>query len=63
MWPSLSILPYGAYRGAAKRERDYTNSLASASCLRYKTGMNTYENPSAALESLQARIVALRDSL
>jgi len=26
-------------------------------------GMNTYENPSATLESLQARIVALRDSL
>ena len=30
---------------------------------RYKTDMNTYENPSAVLESLQARIVALRDSL
>ena len=46
-----------------KRERVCTNLLASGGCLRYKTGMNTYENPSAALESLQARIVALRDSL
>ncbi len=46
-----------------KRECDGTKSLASGSCPRYKTSMNTYENPSAALESLQARIVALRDSL
>jgi hypothetical protein len=37
--------------------------LASGSGLRYKTRMNTYENPSATLESLQARIIALRDSL
>ena len=50
-------------RFLTKHESVCTNLLASGSGLRYKMGMNTYENPSAALESLQARIVALRDSL
>ena len=51
------------HRKCQKRERSYTNPLALPAAPRYKIGMSTYENPSATLEDLRARIIALRDSL